>query len=129
MYTHSLINTHTHTLPPQINNVMRNHIATNGSFLLRPSSTSQDQYTLAVSHSRKILNFKINMEGGHFFIAPKRKFDSKKALLDYYRSCPIKSKRCGDEKILLLHPIPVDSDQEARFKQQVEGKGGGRWRG
>ena len=69
------------------------------------------------------MNFKINSEGNQFYIAPKKRFDSVRALLDYYRTSPIRSKKYGNSKILLLSPIPVDKKQEDMFKQKLEQKG------
>ena len=76
------------------------------------------------SHSGKVLNFKINCEGGDYFIAPKRRFRSARALLESYRSVPIKSKKAANEKIFLLHPITVDPTLEQKHKKLLEEKGG-----
>ena len=75
------------------------------------------------SHGGRILNFKINVEGDQFYIAPKKRFNSARALLDYYKTSPIRSKKYGNSKILLLNPIPVDKKQEDMFKLKLEQKG------
>ena len=69
------------------------------------------------------MNFKINGEGNQFYIAPKKRFNSVQALLDYYRTSRIRSKKYGNSKIFLLNPIPVDKKQEDIFKQKLEQKG------
>ena len=69
------------------------------------------------------MNFKINGEGNEFYIAPKKRFNSVRALLDHYKKSPIRSKKYGNSKILLLNPIPVDRKQEDMFKQKLERKG------
>jgi len=76
------------------------------------------------SHSGSVLNFKINCEGGDYFIAPKRRFRSARALRECYRTVPIKSKKAANEKIFLLHPIPVDPALEQMHKKLLEEKGG-----
>ena len=77
----------------------------------------------ACSQAGKVLNFKINCEGGDYFIAPKRRFNTVIGLLDSYSSVPIKSKKAANEKIFLLQPIPVDPVLEQRHKQLLEEKG------
>ena len=76
----------------------------------------------ACSQAGKVLNFKINCEGGDYFIAPKRRFNTVIGLLDSYGSVPLKSKKAANEKIFLLQPIPVDPVLEQRHKQLLEEK-------
>ena len=77
----------------------------------------------ACSHAGKAMNFKMCHEGGYYYIAPKRKFNTVKKLLEYYRRTTIKSKNVINEKIFLLQPIPVDPVLEQRHKQLLEEKG------
>ena len=76
------------------------------------------------SNGGKVLNFKINANGDNeFYISPKRKFPSAQALLHAYKTTPIRSKKSGPAKILLLYPIPVDPAMEERHKKMLEDKG------
>ena len=78
------------------------------------------------SHGGQILNVKINSEGDQFYIATKKRFNSVQALLDYYKTSPIRSKKYGNSKILLLNPIPVNKKQDMfkqKLKQKLEQKG------
>lgn len=71
-----------------------------------------------------MLNFKISSANNtEFFISPKRKFPSVPALLEAYHTSPIRSKKSGPSKILLLYPIPVDPALEQKHKQLLEDKG------
>jgi len=111
-------------LPRQeINTVMQAYLSIDGSYLVRHSTTSAGQFTLAVSHAGKVLNYKINFKDGQYFISPRRRFDSIQALLLAYRTSPMKSKQCGNDKIFLINPIPVDQNLEKKFKQTMKNKG------
>jgi len=35
----------------------------------------------------------------------------------------MKSKQCGNDKIFLINPIPVDQNLEKKFKQMMKNKG------
>ena len=71
-----------------------------------------------------MLNFKIVDNGGReFYITPRRKFPSVQALLEAYKTTPIKSKKSASSKIFLLFPIPVDKAMEQRHKNLLETKG------
>lgn len=79
--------------------------------------------SFSCSHGGKILNFKINCEGGEYYISPRRRYKTPKALLDSYRNTPIRSKKSGTDKIFLVHPIPVDHVLEQKHKKLQEDKG------
>ena len=70
-----------------------------------------------------MLNFKIVDNGGcEYYITPRRKFPSMHALLEAYKTTPIKSK-LKNSQIFLLHPIPVDTSVQQKHKQLLEVKG------
>ena len=69
------------------------------------------------------MNFKINFEKNEYFISPRRKFASILELLEAYKNTPIRSKKMSSERILLLHPIPVDKSLEQQHKKLLEDKG------
>lgn len=80
-------------------------------------------YHSSCSNGGKVLNFKIVDSGGQeFYITPRRKFPSIRALLDTYKTTPLKSKKHADCKIFLLNPIPVDRKLEERHKNVLENK-------
>jgi len=70
-----------------------------------------------------VLNFKINFEGGKYFISPKNKFSSIQELLFHFNSHPIRSKKAGNDKILLMYPVPVDEEKEQLYEEVKQQRG------
>ena len=71
-----------------------------------------------------MLNFKIVDSGGlEYYISPRRKFPSVQALLETYKTTPIKGKKNANAKVYLLHPIPVDTGLEKKHIKLLEKKG------
>lgn len=103
-------------LPTQIKSFMQPYLSSDGNFLLRPSSTSPGQLTLAVTYRGMILNFKICHQAQQFYIAPSKKFTRVQDLLEHYRHRPITSKKQGNAKVYLLKPIPVDEEMERLYE-------------
>lgn len=78
------------------------------------------------SNGGKVLNFKIvDNVGVEFYISPRWKFPSVSALLEAYKTTPIKSKRSASARVFLLHPIPVDPVMEHKHRMMLERKGKG----
>ncbi|KAL5515555.1 hypothetical protein EMCRGX_G000736 [Ephydatia muelleri] len=76
---------------------------------------------VVISHLGKPSNFKINWEAGQYYINAKKRFDTMKQLLEFYRSSPIKSKQ-KDAEVYLVKPIPVDKELELQFEKEAEAK-------
>ena len=118
--SHTYTHTHTHTHSPTHPHT-HTHTHTHKHTYTR---THCHTYTHTLSsHGGRILNFKINGDGTQFYIAPKKRYNSVHALLDAYKTTPIKSKKYEKQKIFLLRPIPVDKSKEESFKQKMEQKG------
>lgn len=112
---------HKHLPKSHLADVMGPYLSTDGYYLLRPSSTSQGQLSLTVSYNGTTSSYKINCDNNQYYINTKKRFDSVKQLLEFYRNAPIKSKQ-REEEIYLLYPIPVDMELELQFEKQAESK-------
>jgi hypothetical protein len=93
--------------------ILQEYIHTSGYYLIRPSVSSNGQYTISVICDGSVLNFKINTDPstGLFFVTQKKKCSSIRELLEAHRTTALRSKARPGSKVYLVYPITVQDAQ------------------